>query len=201
MDEPIQARLLALPPELDSLARFARRYLTRGDVHLLADGTLLIGPAPWIGTEGFSFVLFPPAEPRWLANFEQRFGPIPSAYARILAAMNGCFAFGLALYGLAPSMQRTPPLLDRRTRQPLDLSLANDSWAREFQGAGRSFHLGGREWSDTDNVGYFLTGSTVVEARRTAGAVVRTWTTITEFLAEELEAAEVRDHANRPADV
>jgi hypothetical protein len=198
MQTSIDDRLRSLPAELEPLKLVARRYLADRP-RLSADGTLQIGPAPWSGSEAFSIILYPPAARAWLTAFERRVGPIPGRYAAVLQALNGCFAFSLSLYGLPPSLQSEPPLLDRRVLQPHDLEAANTRWARDYLGANGEFHFGGRSWSDVENVGYFVDPNDAFRSRLTGGEVVQQWGSLRALLAEELLAAEAFDVARRPA--
>lgn len=195
----LEERLRRLPFDLRPLAAAVGRHYARG-ASIKPDGTVQVAPMPWVGPEAFAFVLYPPAEPAWLAAFARAFGrPIPDAYAAVLAAMNGCFAFGLALYGLPPSLQERPPRVDRGALEPLPLEAANRHWAREFPGAGAEFHIGGSSWTPTENVGYFLDAEGVLRSRRKTGEVLREWPSLRDLLEEELPAAETRDQERRPA--
>lgn len=193
----IYERLAALPGQLRPLEEAVRRHYARG-ASVRPDGTIQVGPMPWVGPEAFAFVLYPPPRPAWLAAFERRTGrPIPDALRIVLAALNGCFAFGLALYGLPPSLQESAPRLDDRTLQPLDLEAANRNWAREYRDADGEFHFGGCTWTPTENVGYFCTATGQFRSRRKEGEVLREWLTIHDLLAEELPSVEARDRERR----
>jgi hypothetical protein len=161
------------------------------------DGTVQVAPMPWVGPEAFAFVLYPPAEPAWLAAFGQHSGrAIPQPYADLLAALNGCFAFDLALYGLPPSLQDRSPHLARGTLEPLDLGAANQHWVHEYRAA-CGFHFGGCTLTATENVGYFLGASGLFQSRRKDGEVLGEWPSIRDLLTEELPAAEARDRVRR----
>jgi hypothetical protein len=189
----LDARLWKLPPDLKPLAEAAWQHRSRG-ASLHPDGTVQVAPMPWVGPEAFAFVLYPPAERAWITAFGSRAGqPVPEPYAAVLAALNGCFAFGLALYGLAPSLQTRLPRVDRRALEPLDLDAANHYWAQEYRGAEGEFHFGGCSWTATENVGYFLTPEGVFRSRRKGGEVLREWPSLRQLLADELPAAEARD--------
>jgi hypothetical protein len=189
----LDERLWKLPPDLKPLAEAAWQHRARG-ANLRPDGTVQVVPMPWVGSDAFAFVLYPPAERAWIASFGSRLGrPAPESYAAVLAALNGCFAFGLALYGLAPSLQIRPPRVERRTLEPLDLEAANQYWARDYRDAENEFHFGGRTWTDTENVGYFLAPDGRFRSRRKSGEVLREWGSLRDLLAEELPAAETRD--------
>ena len=55
------------------------------------------------------------------------------------------------------------------------------------------FHLGGRTWSDTESVGYFLDPGGAYRCRRKNGEILGEWPSLRELLAEELPAAETRE--------
>jgi hypothetical protein len=189
----LDERLWKLPFDLKPLAEAVWQHRSRG-ANLRPDGTVQVAPMPWVGSDAFAFVLYPPAERAWVAAFSSRHGrPIAEPYDRVLAALNGCFAFGLALFGLAPSLQPGPARTDRRALEPLDLAAANQYWAEEYHGAEGEFHFGGCTWTATENVGYFLTPDGLYRSRRKGGEVLREWPSLRDLLAEELPAAEARD--------
>jgi hypothetical protein len=194
----VHERLGLLPPELQPLAEAVRRHYPRG-ASVRPDGTVQVAPMPWVGPEAFAFVLYAPAKPAWIAAFAHRLGrPIPEAYGVVLAALNGCFAFGMALYGLPPSLQEPASRLDPHTLQPLDLEAANRHWVNEYRDAQAEFHFGGCTWTATENVGYFITPGGTFRTRRKDGEVLREWPSIGALLADELPFAEARDRERRP---
>jgi hypothetical protein len=192
---PVQQRILErlqeMPPECAALAGHAGRY-ARFCSSIAIDDTLQIGHTPWRAPEAYTFSLFVPAKKTWFQRFRSRTGrQIPQEYRNFLLGMNGCWAYGLALFGLPPSLQRDPPLMDRSRVQPLDLDAANRYWAREFKAPDDEFHFGGRSWSDAENVGYFWSESGL-HSRRKSGEVVGQWGNLSTLLTEELAAAEGR---------
>lgn len=191
--------LASWPRSLTPLRHLVERYASHGVVRR-SDGALQIAPTPWIGSEAFALVLFPPAEPAWLVAFGERTGSmIPTPYAEILHATNGCFAFGLSLYGLPPGMQGARPRLDRATLQPLDLGLANRSWIREFRTHPAGLYVGGRSWSAEANCGYFLAKDGSVHAVLRTGDSVGRWVSFELMLATELPIEEARAVEGAPA--
>src|SRR5262245_27679650 len=135
----IENRVATHPLELKPLADVVRRHYARG-ASVRPDGTVQIAQAPWMGPEAFALILYPAADAAWVSAYGQRLGrPVPEAYARVLASVNGCFVFGLALYGLPPSLQDRPPRRDH-SLEPLDLAAANRYCAREYRGAGEECH-------------------------------------------------------------
>ena len=199
VQERILDRLAALPSELSVLKEFATRH-ARFCSSIALDDSLQIAHQPWVAPEGYAIRLFAPAKKAWFAKFKQRTGrPIPAGYRAFLAAVNGCTAHGLSLYGLPPSMQGPTPTLDRTRLQPLDLDAANLRWMREYAVDGGAFHFGGRAWSADENVGYFWFGE-ALRAIRKSGAVVGEWPDFPALLSDELSAAERRAQERTPAD-
>jgi hypothetical protein len=195
----IDSRLAGWPPSLTPLRELVERYVSRGMVER-SDGALQIAHTPWVGTEAFALVIFPPVEPEWIVAFGERTDrTIPASYREILHAMNGCFAFGLSLYGLPPAMQGARPRLDRTTLHPLDLGLANRSWAREFRVRPDGLYFGGRSWSSDANSAYFLGGDGSVRAALRSGDLVGTWPSVERMLAAELPIAESHAREQAPA--
>jgi hypothetical protein len=114
---------------------------------------------------------------------------IPSLYRELLLVTNGYLAFDLSLFGLAPSMQESPHLLDREKRQCHALSLANRDWIREFEVEENWFYFGGRALSASEKAGYFLSEGSLVRALRISGETVGEWSNFSLFLEEELACA------------
>ena len=189
IQQKILERLKGLGPSWTSLAERAGHYAQYCSA-IATDDTLEIGHMPWIGPEAYAFRLFPPAKKAWIERFRQRVGrPIPAGYADFLRIVNGCEACGLSLFGLPPSLQREPPLLDRSRPQPLDLDAANRDWAREYKESGTAFHFGGRPWSHDENIGYFWV-DTRIRAIRPRGEVVGEWPDLATLIAAELALVE-----------
>jgi hypothetical protein len=137
----IRDRLNSLPSVCGPVVNHARRYL-RYSPSVASDGTLNIGYTPWVAPEAYAFHLFAPAQREWLGGFSVTSGhDFPNTYSEFLLAMNGCFAYGLSLYGLPASLQAQPRLLDRSKIQPLDLDAANRNWRKGFPVSETEFHF------------------------------------------------------------
>ena len=187
----IEARLDQIPKTLSALRDQALSYLPLAST-IDSDNNVLIGHAPQVGSEAYFFTLFAPAQEEWFENFKQRERrEIPSLYRALLSVTNGYFGFDLSLFGLAPSMQESPPLLDRKKRQCHDLSLANRDWIHEFDVEASWFYFGGRALSASENVGYFLNEDSLVLALRKSGQTVGEWSNFSLFLEQELACAAV----------
>jgi len=72
----------------------------------------------------------------------------------------------------------------------LDLSLANEDWKREYSIDQKLFHFGGRSYSYTENIGYFMAGESMIQAYRKNGELLQQWGNFAAFLEEELYEAE-----------
>jgi len=185
----IEARLNRIPEEFSALRDQVLGYLSLGSV-IDSDNNLLIGHIPRVGVEAYLFTLFAPAQKVWFDKFSENVHKeIPASYQALLLVTNGYFAFDLSLYGLTPSMQKSPPLLDRTKRQCHDISEANRFWIKEFGVSEDQFYFGGRAWSTSENLGYFIGPDAIIRALRKSGEMVGEWSTLPAFLKEELTSA------------
>src|SRR5262249_15838320 len=129
----------SLPDELSAIKVIGQRYLKYCS-SIESDTIIQIAHRPWLGSGNYAIVLFQPVRKTWIKKFKER--RIPRSYQNFLLAANGLFAFGLSLYGLTPSMQLTPPKLDRSKLQCLDLGLANRDCIKKFDFYQNLFHFG-----------------------------------------------------------
>ena len=90
----IESRLRSLGTQLSPLTECAGRFLQFGAY--CQNSTVAIAPMPWAGPRAHAIWIYEPllrvAKPDDLE--------CPPWYADVLAQMNGCNAFGLALYGV-----------------------------------------------------------------------------------------------------
>ena len=185
----IDARLNRIPEEFSALRDHLMEYLPLGSV-IDSDNNLLVGHMPRVGAEAYLFTLFAPARKEWFVKFsESVHKEIPHSYQALLLVTNGYFAFDLSLYGLAPSMQKSPRLLDRTKRQCHDVSEANRFWIKEFGVSKDQFYFGGRAWSASENLGYFIGPDAIIRALLRSGEMTGEWSTLSVFLKEELTSA------------
>ena len=182
----IRDYLNSLPVELSPLSKVGTRYLKYCS-SIDTDRSVHIAHRPWLNYLNYALTFFPPVKKSWIRNFRAK--RIPDPYQKVLLATNGVFAFGLSLFGLAPSMQKQPPTLDRSRLQCLDLSLANSDWLKEFDVDQTLFYFGGREYSYSENIGYFISSSRI-QAFRTTGELLHEWRSFPAFLSSELQVAE-----------
>ncbi|MBK8807840.1 MAG: SMI1/KNR4 family protein [Bacteroidales bacterium] len=110
-------------------------------------------------------------------------------YKDFLREINGCFIFDFALFGLTPSIYTTG-LLDRSKVQCFDLGTANRSWISEYEIDEKLFHFGGRAYSYDENIGYFIDINGIIKSIRINGQIIKEWSDFSEFLRDEIEAAE-----------
>jgi hypothetical protein len=184
--QKIKEHLSTLPAEFSALKVSGLEYLKYcSSIEL--DGALQIAHRPWIAPLNYAIHIFPPAPKSWLKKFAGR--KIPHHYQQFLLSTNGLFAFDLCLYGLPPSLQKSPALVDRSRLQCLDLTIANTDWAREFNVDPQLFLFGGSPHSDSENIGYFMQQNGKVRAIRKTGENLREWETFQNFLGAELHLA------------
>ena len=183
----IKDYLNSLPVELSPLSELGMRYLKyRSSID--TDRSVHIAHRPWLHYLNYALTFFPPAKKTWMRDFRGK--RIPVSYQRVLLATNGVFAFGLSLFGLAPSMQKAQPTLDRSRLRCLDLSLANRDWLKEFDVDQTLFHFGSREYSHSENIGYFISSDSRIHAFRRTGDLLCEWSSLRAFLSSELRVAE-----------
>lgn len=195
----ILIRLRDLPAGLTPLREHAERY-TRYCSSIDLDKTLQIAHQPWAAPEAYAIRLFAPAKKAWFARFRERSGKaIPVPYQEFLLCINGCSLHDLDLFGLPPSMQGRPPVLDRTRSQPLDLGSANRNWIAGYATDTGQFHFGSRAWTEEENVGYFWSEQGL-RAVRSSGEVVGEWRDLAGLLADELPVAETVANDGVPAE-
>jgi hypothetical protein len=154
-------------------------------------GALCVSARPRIGSEAYALRLFPAADETMIASYEEIHRVrIPEAYRSILLVMNGAHVFGLALFGISPSMAQRPPLLDRSTSWPYDIGSQQQVGQITYAVGSTDFLIGGGPRSHDENIGYSLWPNGHVESLRYGGAQVKSWSGIGGFLAEELARAE-----------
>src|SRR5436190_19614344 len=125
----INDRLNALPPCYEALRDMVCRYLSSGCC--IHEDSIRVGRFRKYDHDHYHITIFPAAKPDWLVaprSFE-----VPLDYLKFLSYCNGLQLFELSFFGFSPSMQDTPPKLDRTRLQCLDLTLANESWRREMR--------------------------------------------------------------------
>lgn len=133
--------------------------------------------------EYFAFEVWPGLDEEQIRSYEVRFGiEIPAAHREFLRQVNGASLGSLRVFGIPASMLSEPPQLNRRERQPLDAGAANLTWRLGFQGHENLFHLGGLDWSPTENAGLFLNGDSRITGVLKSGDIVHEWVGYDELL-------------------
>lgn len=198
--QAIQQQLNAFPDFLLPLKEAASRYLKYPSV-IGNDGVMDIGHRPWVAELNYMLMLYPGIDEDSLDRYSRSFGiEVPRIYVEFLRAVNGAFCFGMSLCGIPHSMLGSPPLLNRRILQCHDLSTAAIRWVFEYRVPAGLFHFGGRKFSYSENVGYFIDANNrILSFRKKEKNVVGEWASFSEFLKDELPASEKLEEELRPA--
>jgi hypothetical protein len=192
----LRARLDRLPVELRPIKEACLRYLRYCSAMENNDGASLIGHQPWEAPEAYLLILYPGAMQSWFPKYEKlgRF-KFPPLIKRLLTSTNGCELFGMSIYSMTPSMVQKG-LLDRSKRQCLDIGTANQNWKLGYPIDPNFFHFGSRDYSETELAGYFLDAKNHIHAITQSGKEFGSWTTLKEFLHDELAASEKLECTN-----
>ncbi|CAH2715932.1 hypothetical protein BACCIP111895_03116 [Neobacillus rhizosphaerae] len=190
---PIKAEIIeqldGLPDYLYSLKEHSIKYLKYSSCIDL-NNTIQIAHEPWNGVYSFAIRLFASAKKSWISNYQKKYGlVIPKFYKDFLSIINGCSFYGLDLFGISPSMQNES-ILNRTDPEPLDLSTANIYWKINYKNTQEFFQFGGRQYSDDENIGYFVEGKNKIHAIKKDGEILFSWDTFSDFLNDELKISE-----------
>ena len=188
MTNEIDNFLNNLTPDWTPIKDQATKYFDI-DSRIRDDGAVQVFRQPWVAPQSFGLLLFPPVDNKWFEAFaEQTNLTIPKFYQDILLKMNGCFVYDFSLFGL-PKTMYTTGLLSRTVLQQYDLGTANTTWIHSYDIDMSLFHIGGRTYSDEENVGYFIDNNKIVSIKEN-GEIVNSWTTFADFLKEEINISE-----------
>lgn len=199
MTEDVKIFLDKLSNDFSPIVEQAKKYFDNNS-KIRKDGAAEIFRRPWVAELNYGLWLFPPVETTWLDNFVERTNkPIPNLYKKLLLELNGCFVYDFSLFGLPKSVYTTG-LLDRSTTQQFDLGTANRNWIREYDVDPDLFHIGGRSYSYSENIGYFIDGDTILSIRK-SGEIIDTWNTLLEFLSDEIAVSEKRMLVKAPENI
>ena len=191
--ENVDAYSDALAPLSEAVGRYLKHPSVVGK-----DGAMKIGHRPWVAELNYMFTLYPGIESGPLQRYARQFKiEIPEVYRDVLRELNGGFCFGMSLCGVPRSMLGEPALLDRTILQCHDLATAVNVWRNEYRVPAEWFHFGGRDFSFTENVGYFIDDPRIVCAKK-SGKVIGEWASFQEFLADELKASEKLEEKLNP---
>jgi hypothetical protein len=185
-----------LPDEYLSIKKQAFKYLNNNS-NISDLGTLNIFHRPWIAPLNWGLMLYTGAEAKWFELFREKTKmEIPEFYKNFLSQINGCFIYDISLFGLTPSVY-LKGRLDRSKLQCHDLTTANIQWIKEFEVDKKYFHFGGRQHSDSEELGYFFDGDKIMAILHN-GVVINEWTSYFDFLYDEIELAEQKALGNIP---
>jgi hypothetical protein len=197
--QAIAQRLDTYPDLLAPLKEAASRYLNHPSA-IAKEGVMNIGHRPWVAELNYMLMLYPGINPEALDRYASRFEiQVPEMYAEFLRHVNGAFCFGMSLCGVPLSMLGNPPLLDRMMLQCHDLATAATRWIDEYRVPAGFFHFGGRHFSYRENVGYFIEGNERIVSVRGKKKVIGEWTSVADFLSDELQASEELEEELHPA--
>jgi hypothetical protein len=194
--QPDPTRILeALDGELVPIRRIAERF---ADVAIEAGtGAALISHRPAIAPEAYACVLFPGITTSAIRRYDEirrssgrEIIEIPEVYKSVLLRINGAAVFGMNLFGVPPTMLNDPPLLDRTSRRPLDLGMANSLWRKRYAPRQSQFQFGSAPYSKEENTAYFLNEDGTIEALLGGGQRIRSWSSLGAFLSAELARSE-----------
>ena len=190
MTDKIRSFLRKIPSKFNPIAQIAESYLKYSS-KIESDQSIKIAHNPAEFPEHYGISLYPAAEKsyfkQYLKNFDRE---IPSIYKEFLQAINGAFILEMQLFGLTPSLYRHG-LLDRTILQCLDVGSANSEWKHEYENISESeFHFGGRGWTETENLGYFLNTDGRIFVKRKNGLILAQYENFSDFLRPEIEASE-----------
>jgi hypothetical protein len=87
-------------------------------------------------------------------------------------------------------MLADPPLLDRSTRQRMDLASANQNWSIKYKAESRLFFFGSGPHSYTENLGYFYDEKGLIQTYVQGGVRVQEYSTFQELMTQELARLE-----------
>ena len=184
MKEELVIFLNNLKPEFDSIKLQATKYVD-AESNIRDDGAAKIYRRQWVAPQNFGLLLFPPAEEILFKKFHEETNLIiPKLYQDILSQMNGCFVYDFELFGLLETN-----LLDRTILQQHNLKVANVSWITSYNIDENLFHIGGRLYSEIENIGYFIEENKILAIREN-GEILNVWTNFSDFLNHEINIAE-----------
>ena len=193
----VQSTIAALDDDLAPIRLVAERVADADSVIDPRTAAALLSRRPKIGVEAYACVVFAGVAPDVMTRYEEiqrsignRDFEIPLSYRNVLHRLNGAWIFQVSLYGLPPSMCQKPPLLDRSSRQPLDLGTANQNWRKRYSTDLNHFHFGSGPHTFQENVAYFLDGDGRVFSLLPGAQQVSEWSSIQAFLSAEIPRAE-----------
>ena len=199
MTEEVKIFLNKLNSDFFPIVEQAKKYFDK-DSKIREDGAAEIFRRPWVAPVNYGLWLFPPAVTKLFDKFVERTNvTIPKLYKTLLIELNGCFVYSFSLYGLPTSLYTTG-LLDRSNIQQFDLGTANRNWKHQYNIDTNLFYIGGRSYSHSENIGYFIKENKILSIRK-SGEILKTWDTILEFLNDEIAISEKQMLEKVPDDI
>ncbi len=196
---PIQNRIIkrvsGFTGELAPLADASRKYV-RFCCSIDIDDSLNIAHLPWVAPLNYLIKLYAPAKKGWFTKYNQIHNvAIPKVIRNVLLQTNGFFAFGMSFFGMSPSMLKNPPHIDRSILNCHDIALANKDkgWKSAYHIDQQLFYFAYSNYSETENVGYFLDKNDHIYCCKKSGKQLGTWSSVNSFLDSELKASENRE--------
>jgi hypothetical protein len=188
MTENIKIEIGKIPDSFLAIKEQGLKYLKNNSK--LDTSAINILHRPWVAPFNWGLTLFKGVNPNWLNQFTKLTNKtIPDFYCEFLLSINGCFIYNLSLYGLTPSIY-TKGTLDRSSLQCLDLTTANNNWINEYNVSQDLFYFGGRVYSPSENIGYFVEQNLTIKSIRKNGKEIQEWSDFKTFLIEEVTQAE-----------
>lgn len=186
--DSIKKILNTISDNFKPIKHISNKYIKFGGS--IEENNLIIYNQKWIAPLKYGIRLFENAPVGFITKFEKDNNTkIPLIYKEFLREVNGCFIFDFDLFGLTPSIYTTG-LLNRSKVQCFDLGTANRNGIAEYDIDEKLFHFGGRAYSYDENIGYFMDSTGIIKSIRKNGQIIKEWTDFSEFLSEEIEAAE-----------
>ena len=170
----------SLRPPLDGVRNF---LLQAADARELS-ASIVAYHDPSRAPEYYALELWPGLTEATIRGYETRVAvEFADAYREFLLQVNGATIGGLSVMGIPPSLLRDPPVLDRRTRQPLDIATANHSWRHNYAANPDHLHFAGLEWSAKENAGLFMDRRGEILGVLKSGSLVQSWSGLEGLLA------------------
>ncbi len=187
----IETILQQLTGDLEPVAIVAQRLIGQDSFVDPVSGGAFMSHRPQIAPQAYALRIYPGLNEDVIAAYENIHSiSICSTYREVLTKMNGAHLFGLSLFGVPAPMAKRPPLLDRSAVWPFDIATGQKDWRSPYRAPAGWFFLGYGPFSETEDVGYFITPDDRVEAVLKGGKSVERWSSIRSMLEHELARAE-----------
>jgi hypothetical protein len=177
-----------LPSFAKPISEFAKSFWMSGN-YKTGEDIALVGNKPEVAPQYYQIVFWSGVNDQIIEQYTDKFDLVfPEKYKEILKYFNGVSVVGLDIFGIPKSILNEPALLDRSSRQCLDISTANQHWIHEYNIDKSLFHFGGRHYSDELNCGFFMSNEGTIFSYLKTGEVVGNWNSLEEFFRSEISA-------------